>query len=732
MSSLATALVSSAALTDFCGGEANIDGCVVELVLLMWPYYIFFLVIVPVRAYELRQLPPSYPPQWWPFSHTLKRVLCITFILLLAVELVSLLLSGDSLPYLIASALIHIAGWTSAYGLLAAEYKRYQPVTWVGLRGFWLLTGLEGGMRFTWLFSESMSDLPGTIFSLSAALSLIELSMAVIVVWVPCDLNVSLLGHIQRLLLEHPSEDGMASNQPEYTLHEDDHNPRTEGYQSKRADTPGWIYSVEEELPFRPKVDVLDVFVVAINKGRRIKTVYRIHTRVTTDSDPPMVVEFNTKRRYRELRWLDDKLRGVFEHSSYPVQRASLGSFPPRELTQADPFARQVALREYLRRLSQSPFFYCQEFLDMVGIDPKFNAGRLYESCLSIQGVEQSKVPVRRAAKQPPTPAAAHRLTQELMPWRPPMIILSSENNSPLASVSATPPLELSSSGWTVAVPDYADIRKVTFYRIVTVTPVGTFESRHRFSDFQRLNVHLRDFHEVKPTVSLPRLVRIPGLASQSPERFLEDRRMRLEQFLQSILAEYPTIVVASRFVRTFLKLPAESFVAPNSDHCDTDEEAAGSQRVTPTSVKWSLAESIGDLQQSPTGVVGGVITPPAIAVTVPFFAYNMEVDPPTVEFCCRIDEEWTRFHSFEDFQRLRNDLDVRHAYLTDQLDFPSSHLWSIGAPNDAAGLRLEHEGRRRVLSKWLQRVVQEASKEVIEEIEPLWNFLKSDCPVEV
>jgi hypothetical protein len=561
----------------------------------------------------------------------------------------------------------------------------------------------------------------------------LQIWMALVAVWVPTDLNVNLLSHIQRLLLEHPSatDEEVSLSNAVYTLHEDENasssrsNAR-DAYQSKRADTPGWIYSVEEELPFRPKIDVIDVHVVAINKDRHIKTVYRVHTRVTTDSDPPMVVEFNAKRRYKELRWLDDRLRTCFDHSSFPEQRASMGSFPPREITQADPFARQVAFREYLRRLSQSPFFYSHEFLDMVGIDARFDAGRLYECCLSIQCSEQSKVPNRH--RRPPTPIGAKT---EVMPWRPPMLLSSSGTGSPLVSISATPPPEVSMANQlSVSIPDFFTSKRVVYYRIVLMTHVGVFESKHRFSDFQRLSVHLRDFLEVRPSVSLPRLVRLPGMFA-SPEEFLEDRRTKLELYLQCIVGDFASVVASSRFLRTFFKLPTDSAVIPGIPASSHDSPShTDDERITPTSGTIGRSNLLEDVGGSP-GEESCHHDDQSVAVSIPFFHYDLSSeDAPLVRYCCRFRDgmgnEWTRFHEFEDFQKLRSDLNQRHAYLIDSVpDFPASHsLWTLSSQTDA---KLEIEGRRRVLSKWLAHVVSETlnQRQQIEDVEPLWRFVQ-------
>ena len=699
------------------------DDCMVENLGLLIPYYLFLLILLPVRAYEIKLLPPSYPPQWWPLSHTVKRIFSSSIVLTLLASLILSSIDSDIKPYLLVSLVFRAGAWMASCWILALEYKRYQPLTWVGLRGFWFLTGIESALRVAWSSNPSIA-----ISVLTILTCLLELVLAIVAVWVPSDLNVNLLAHIQRLLLEHPSatEEELSFSNAVYTLHEDDGtNSRSkEGFQSKRGDTPGWIYSVEEELPFRPKIDVLDVQVVAINKDRSIKTVYRIQTRVSTDSDPPMVVEFNAKRRYKELRWLDDRLRACFDHSAFPEQRASMGSFPPREITQADPFARQVAFREYLRRLSQSPFFYCHEFLDMVGVDPRLDSGRLFESCLSLQTSEQSKVPNRQ--RKPPTPIG--KQVNDVMPWRPPLLLSSSGTGSPLVSIAATPPLESASpASFTVSIPDFFTAKRVVYYRIVLITPAGVFESKHRFSDFQRLSVHLRDFLDIRPSVALPRIVRLPGMFG-SPEEFLEDRRTSLEQYLQCIVGDFAAIVCSSRLVRTFFKLPTDSAIMPGVHAFAGFHDSPGSteeERITPTSA--GKMQFLDDLVPPSPSDHESSLPGQTLSASIPFFHYETSAEEsPVVKFCCRFrasdGNEWTKFHLFEEFQKLRTDLNVSHAYLIDAIpDFPSVHgLWS------ARETKLEVEGRRRVLSKWLAHIVAEVLRQgqKIEDIEPLKKFV--------
>ena len=708
-------------IVPFCG-VSNVDDCIVEYVLLLWPYYIFILILLPVRTYEIRLLPRSYPPQWWPLSHLMKRVTVLMYVGTVVTATAALLLVHTVEPYVLLSATIHITCWITSYWILSSEYKRYQPLTWFGLRGFWLLTGFEGVFRSIWLISSPIDSTPTYGVSFPAItlmttlwLTLLECVMALLVVFVPNDLNVNLLGHIQRLLLEHPSANSeYCTSQPAiYTLHEDDNN--TMSRESKRrADTPGWIYSVEEELPFYPKIDVVDVFVLAVNRDKRIKTVYRIHTRVTTDTQ--MVVEFNAKRRYRELRFLDDKLRSVFDHSKFPEQRAGLGNFPPRELTQADPFARQIAIREYLRRLSGNPIFYTQEFLDMVGIDPRFDSGRLYESCLGLQGMEQGKLPVRPGQLQ------KQRLTIEPMPWRPPAASLSSGTVSPIGRCPSPPP------NVSVKIVSFFEFKKVIYYKIITEIGSHVCESKHRFSDFQRLSVHLKDFLGVKPSVALPRLIRIPG--SQSVADFLETRRNALQVYLGTILADYPN-VVSSRFVRTFFKLPAD-LVLPSTPfgseaaEWDTNEEQTTHNRLqTPTGSNMSFKLGQSQQEEPEAELVSSFLQ-----ASIPFVTYCVSTDPPSVRFCVRMEttdcSEWTRFHTFEEFLVLKNELNLNWNHIDSGLEFPPvvSHFRLVHSDEG----KLRDENRRRGLAVWLSAVLDRSKGQ---HIEPLWKFIRSEDEVE-
>ena len=730
-----------------CGPEQNMDDCEVELLLLLWPYYIFLFLFLPFRVYEIRVLPASYPPKWWPMSHFIKRLITFSQIVFATLSIAFLLFINEAHPYLVLSCMIHILSWGTAYVLLGCEYKRYQPITWIGLRGFWFLTGIEACLRVTWMITspidstpDYLTDYPAISAISIAVLSITQLAAMLIAVLIPNDLNANLLSHIQRLLLEHPYEN-FASNSaaPVYTLHEEDNNPQTsDGYQSRRADVPGWIYSVEEELPFSPKIDVIDIHVLAINEGRTIKTVYRIQTRVTTDT---IVVEFNARRRYKELRFFDDRMRSVFDHSRFPEQRASMGSFPPREIVQADPFARQIALREYLRRLSESPVFYVQEFLDMVGIDPRFDCGRLYEQCLVLQKSQFDRLPVRRQRTLLKAPT---NLTSEPVPWRPPVLVPSADDSGGSPSLSTpighvSPSLRL-----TVSIPDYVESsRKIVYYRIVTTTHFGVFESRHRFSDFQRLAVHLRDFLDVKPSVELPRLIRF----SQPQTEFLNDRRICLEIFLKTLVIENPAII-SSRLVRSFFKLPADPLMFSAAHEEEDSELVSSSSRLTPTATAFPTNLSEPELATPPPLISKTVTLPPTgspspihksgvqTVVTVPFFCYDLNtVGAPEFFFCVRIGiigQDWIRFHSFEEFVRLRNTLSTAYPSLVEAIkDFPPKRSMWTGS-SDVPGVKVENEGRKMVLANWLGEVVRRATRNgacPIEDVEhacpALFQFIK-------
>jgi hypothetical protein len=741
----------------FCG--TNVDDCIVEYLILLWPYYLYFLIMLPLRVYEIRLLPRSYPPRWWPLSHLIKRVLVVSVLVGTLVGLIGLSLAHELRPYLFISILIHLVAWASAYSILASEYKRYQPMTWFGLRGFWTLTGIEGLGRLFWMFAspeeasaEFLIAHPRYSLVIEGMVCVVEILLALMALRVPNDLNIHLLNHIQRLLLEHPSmeieqgeygggDDSARSTSAVYTLHEDDSEMSNySNFQAKRADTPGWIYSVEEEQPFLPKIDIIDVHVLAINKDKTMRTVYRVHTRVTTGSadekrtsfdHSSMVIEFNAKRRYKDLRFLDDQFRGIFNHSKFPEQRASIGNFPPREIVQADPFARQIALREYLRRLSQNPIFYTHEFLDMVGIDPDFNAGHVYEQCLHLGRVKIVGAVGRKNGGQTSPKGGdyvARDFPTEPMPWRPPALIhagLSSESSSiqtpppgGFVSVPPSPQGKLS-----VTIPDYSTNNKVVIYRIVTRSAVsgGIYESKHRFSDFQRLSVHLRDVLDVRLAVALPPLIRF----NQSHTEFLDLRRAALESYLQTLLTDHPS-VVSSRFVRSFFRVPIQY---------DSDETPVGSS-VNSSSLleidcSGTESEQVGTQQSDNSASPPSSVPSPRnlLDISVPFWCYALERETghPGVHFCVRIStgtgSEWTRFHTFANFCALRSDL----VSVDKSIDFPTLSSNPLATKSST-----ELDTRRRILSQWLKQLVRNCGdptdKECVKQNCPaLWNFIRDN-----
>ncbi|KAF4751005.1 hypothetical protein FOZ62_031003, partial [Perkinsus olseni] len=130
--------------------------------------------------------------------------------------------------------------------------------------------------------------------------------------------------------------------------------------------SPPSVGSPSMPLPaFRPCLKLLDVQVVAkIGPAGQALTEYKLFTRVYPQAGEAF--QITAKRRFKVLKWLDDRLRVMFDYDRFPEFHAKMGSFPPREVVEANPFTRQVGLREYFRTLYTSQIFMVPELLDMV------------------------------------------------------------------------------------------------------------------------------------------------------------------------------------------------------------------------------------------------------------------------------------------------------------------------------------------------------------------------------
>ncbi|KAF4718439.1 hypothetical protein FOZ62_025755, partial [Perkinsus olseni] len=171
---------------------------------------------------------------------------------------------------------------------------------------------------------------------------------------IPSDLSLALFPHIQRLMQAgrlYPSSG--SQGMIEHTI--------DSGY------SPPSVGSPSMPLPaFRPCLKLLDVQVVAkIGPAGQALTEYKLFTRVYPQAGEAF--QITAKRRFKVLKWLDDRLRVMFDYDRFPEFHAKMGSFPPREVVEANPFTRQVGLREYFRTLYTSQIFMVPELLDMLG-----------------------------------------------------------------------------------------------------------------------------------------------------------------------------------------------------------------------------------------------------------------------------------------------------------------------------------------------------------------------------
>ncbi|KAF4698539.1 hypothetical protein FOZ62_027766, partial [Perkinsus olseni] len=218
--------------------------------------------------------------------------------------------------------------------------------------------------RVVWLFVSSLEKTPVYLLLYpyeTVVLSILLAAAQLLLMWmsvaIPSDLSLALFPHIQRLMQAgrlYPSSG--SQGMIEHTI--------DSGY------SPPSVGSPSMPLPaFRPCLKLLDVQVVArIGPAGQALTEYKLFTRVYPQAGEAF--QITAKRRFKVLKWLDDRLRVMFDYDRFPEFHAKMGSFPPREVVEANPFTRQVGLREYFRTLYTSQIFMVPELLDMVGLNP--------------------------------------------------------------------------------------------------------------------------------------------------------------------------------------------------------------------------------------------------------------------------------------------------------------------------------------------------------------------------
>ncbi|KAF4666433.1 hypothetical protein FOL47_004101 [Perkinsus chesapeaki] len=525
-------------------GQDDVADCVVELGVLGIPYYMFILM-VPLRIHELYSCARSLPPRRWPFTNLVKRVCCAFLVVANAGIAAGALMFYDKIygaSYVVITPLIHAFCWVLALLLLDMEYRRYLPQSWLGLRTFWLLTGVSSFARVMLLMWMSVA--------------------------IPSDLSLALFPHIQRLMQAgrmYPS-----SGSPAMVEHTID-----SGYSPPSVGSPAAMMP-----PFRPCLKLLDVQVVAkLSPTGQAFTEYKLFTRVY-----PQVGEafqITAKRRFKVLKWLDDRLRVMFDHDRFPEFHAKMGSFPPREAVEANPFTRQVGLREYFRNLYTCQIFMVPELLDMVGLNPMVGMKHLNAfqslSANQLRNEEMARASMRGRGSVSLNLAASTEQQQQLPRLGSSTLTFnrSATRGSPPGSATPSgllqapfflPGLEEPSSsflGVTTKITGYVAISPgerpgsslrrtrselkqstgdvpssaIVYYDIATEIPNSeiVYFSSHRFSEFETLALRLRDFLQVRLTVSLPPKLKMPGVSKSA---FLEQRREQLEHFLRGLLTD--------------------------------------------------------------------------------------------------------------------------------------------------------------------------------------------------
>ncbi|EER01038.1 hypothetical protein Pmar_PMAR025137 [Perkinsus marinus ATCC 50983] len=491
--STAASLGSSRVGVALCG-EDDVADCVVELGLLMIPYYMF-LVMVPLRIHELYSCARSLPPRRWPFTNLVKRVCCAS-------------LAVANVGIATAAVVFYDRIYGSCYVVLTYETLVSFVVPASVLVEFTVLLVPHGyyklrpsGMALRVITRED-SNVAGQLYPSSGS----------------------------QAMIEHTIDSGYS---------------------------PPSIGSPSAPLPaFRPCLKLLDVQVVAkIGPTGQALTEYKLFTRVYPQAGEAF--QITVKRRFKVLKWLDDRLRVLFDHDRFPEFHAKMGSFPPREVVEANPFTRQVGFREYFRTLYTSQMFMVPELLDIVGLNPMKGSKQLS----AFMSLSASQLRMEEKARMSMRGRGSVSLD------------LPTGGEQRFASSAASSSNRLEARGSPLTGVLESRHRYVQFVRparaIISTRSRGRIDvlpwcgdqghgvcggtSRAWTKEFIAANA---DFLQVRLMVSLPAKMRMPGVNRAA---FLEQRREQLEHFLRGLLTD--PAVCHCLLLWDFLNVPREELI---------------------------------------------------------------------------------------------------------------------------------------------------------------------------
>ncbi|CEM13287.1 unnamed protein product [Vitrella brassicaformis CCMP3155] len=391
-----------------------VTDCFIESCIALW--YLLSLVLFVVRWFELHTSAISSPPDRSPV-HVAKKTFCGLMCGLSAVLALLSWFKPASPPYIQFSWTLHLVLWGFSLVLCTMEYQRFLPQSWLGLRGFWLVGGVEGIWRagifvlaFTvglmppgWAIpraSDPFPELPvrSSLFLWTACIilltSICEIVLACLSFYQPADIPLALLPLITRLNRGEPTVllprvpdllDRVTVDHPgavRYGGADQTSLPPQAVDVFAKGDAEGVFGggcggggggggggSGGERLPLKLHVALSNVVLQTDPVQHRIHAEYKMLLRLEGEQRPR--VSF---KRYADFAALNSVFQSQFNRDRYPELYARLPHLPPKEpfrqetLSPAFLDQRRRGLEAYIRVIVQQEAFWLPELLNFLGL----------------------------------------------------------------------------------------------------------------------------------------------------------------------------------------------------------------------------------------------------------------------------------------------------------------------------------------------------------------------------
>eukprot|EP00397_Hematodinium_sp_SG-2012_P019522 GEMP01020062.1.p1 GENE.GEMP01020062.1~~GEMP01020062.1.p1 ORF type:complete len:689 (+),score=154.77 GEMP01020062.1:179-2245(+) len=494
------------------------DGeCIVEVYIFAIPSYVFLLLLAPLRAFDVYVLARSSPPARVPTILVLKRLLTISTGA--GYLLVALMYAAEwEKVYVLVIGVVRSMAWVVAFFIMALEYKRYQPQTWIGVRGFWCLAFIESVCRLAVFSSPLFHPIYGgsagfhiCCICVASAFASVHLMLVILTLTSPYDLSIDFYAHAQALMQQHRTD--IYGRRSVNIAPQQDSSPVNSGREGHhRTNSPTLSTYVRN--------------IMLVGEGRGTHCEYKIEITTTQKNGdslkPGDKTEFrwSVRRRYRDFEAMHSKLRRTFTPPAHPELAARIPQIPPNNplAIQNDAFleTRRRGLDGYVSALALVPEFLSTEcvldFLDVTN-----ERGR--QHFLTSSRAAHNRFGLSALLQTSPTHRGGHGPVLS-----PPEGDLWSAKDSvkvPKMVKVSIPCYELKRDG----------DKKHVEYRVHVSTTNGTWEVSKRYRDFEKYDLILKQEIQCSLPFTLPPKMHSVMLRDYY---FHQQRRIGLETYLQS------------------------------------------------------------------------------------------------------------------------------------------------------------------------------------------------------